>query len=62
MADSIAAAHRGLDAIRTVLPDKFNWPTVLCGAGVDVRARVPEWPANFNCGDRRNLKSPKQCE
>jgi hypothetical protein len=26
MADSIAAAHRGLDAIRTVLPDKFNWP------------------------------------
>jgi len=25
MADSIAAAHRGLDAIRTVLPDNFNW-------------------------------------
>jgi hypothetical protein len=26
MADSIAAAHRGLDAIRNVLPEKFNWP------------------------------------
>jgi hypothetical protein len=26
MADSIAAAARGLDAIRTVLPEKFNWP------------------------------------
>jgi hypothetical protein len=26
LADSLAAAHRGLDAIRTVLPDKFNWP------------------------------------
>ena len=26
MADSIATAHRGLDALRTVLPDKFHWP------------------------------------
>lgn len=26
MADAIAAAHRGLDAIRTVLPERFNWP------------------------------------
>jgi len=26
MADSIAAAHRGLDAMRTVLPEKFDWP------------------------------------
>ena len=26
MADTIAAAQRGLDAIRTVLPVKFNWP------------------------------------
>jgi hypothetical protein len=26
MADSIAASARGLDAIRTVLPEKFNWP------------------------------------
>jgi hypothetical protein len=26
LADSLAAAHRGLDSIRTVLPDKFNWP------------------------------------
>jgi len=26
MADSIAASARGLDAVRTVLPDKFNWP------------------------------------
>jgi hypothetical protein len=26
MADALAAAPRGLDAIRTVLPEKFNWP------------------------------------
>jgi hypothetical protein len=26
MADSIAAVHRGLDAIRAVLPERFNWP------------------------------------
>jgi hypothetical protein len=26
MADTMAAAHRGLDAIRTVLPERFDWP------------------------------------
>ncbi len=26
MADSITASHYGLDAIRSVLPEKFNWP------------------------------------
>jgi hypothetical protein len=26
MADSIATSARGLDAMRTVLPEKFNWP------------------------------------
>ncbi len=26
MADTIVAAHRGLEAIRTVLPERFNWP------------------------------------
>jgi hypothetical protein len=26
MADSITASHHGLDAIRSVLPEKFNWP------------------------------------
>ncbi|HEX5400450.1 MAG TPA: hypothetical protein VFY06_15485 [Verrucomicrobiae bacterium] len=26
MSDSIGAAHHGLDAIRMVLPTKFNWP------------------------------------
>jgi len=25
MADSIAASHRGLDAVRMVLPERFNW-------------------------------------
>jgi hypothetical protein len=29
MADSIAASARGLDAMRTVLPEKFNWPAFL---------------------------------
>jgi hypothetical protein len=26
MADSIAASQRGLDAMRTMLPEQFNWP------------------------------------
>jgi hypothetical protein len=26
MADATTAAHRGLDSIRTVLPERFNWP------------------------------------
>ena len=26
MADTIAAAHHSLEAIRTMLPEKFNWP------------------------------------
>jgi hypothetical protein len=26
MADAITAAHRGFGAIRTVLPERFNWP------------------------------------
>ena len=26
MADTLAASHHGLDAIRTMLPVKFNWP------------------------------------
>ena len=26
MADSIAAAHHNLDAIRTILPERFDWP------------------------------------
>ena len=25
MADTIVAAHRGLEAIRMVLPERFNW-------------------------------------
>ena len=29
MADTIAASHRGLDAIRTTLPGQFNWPLFL---------------------------------
>jgi len=26
MADSIAVANRGVETIRAVLPEKFNWP------------------------------------
>jgi hypothetical protein len=26
MADTIVASHRGLEAVRTMLPEKFNWP------------------------------------
>ncbi len=26
MTDAMVAAHRGLEAIRTVLPERFNWP------------------------------------
>jgi hypothetical protein len=39
MADSIAAARRGLDAIRTVLPDNFNW-SLFCVALVLMSAPV----------------------
>jgi hypothetical protein len=31
MADSLTAAHLGTDAIRNVLPNRFNWP-LFCGA------------------------------
>ena len=31
MADSIAAAHLGAEAVRHVLPNRFNWP-LFCGA------------------------------
>ncbi|HXI72797.1 MAG TPA: hypothetical protein VNN22_20860 [Verrucomicrobiae bacterium] len=31
MADTIAASHHGLDAIRNMLPEQFNWP-VFCVA------------------------------
>ncbi|HTX20576.1 MAG TPA: hypothetical protein VMD27_01775 [Candidatus Aquilonibacter sp.] len=45
MADSIAAAHHGLDAIRTVLPEKFNWP-LFCAALLLMAAPVLQtgWP------------------
>ena|SRR5271155_5413926 len=39
MADSIAAAYRGLDTIRTVLPERFNWP-LFCVALVLMSAPV----------------------
>ena len=41
MADSIAAAHRGLDAIRTVLPDNFNW-SLFCVALMLMSAPVTQ--------------------
>jgi hypothetical protein len=31
MADSIAASHRGIEAIRTMLPEKFDWFLFLAG-------------------------------
>jgi hypothetical protein len=34
MADSIAASSRGLDAIRTALPEKFNWPAFVVALGL----------------------------
>jgi hypothetical protein len=39
MADSIAAAHHSLEAIRTVLPGRFNWP-LFCAALVLMSAPV----------------------
>lgn len=29
MADTLRVAHRGLDAVRAVLPERFNWPLFL---------------------------------
>jgi hypothetical protein len=34
MADSIAASSRGLDAICTALPEKFNWPAFYVALGL----------------------------
>jgi hypothetical protein len=34
MADSIAASHHGLEAIRTMLPEPFNWPLFLIALGL----------------------------
>jgi hypothetical protein len=58
MADSIAASHRGLDAIRTALPDKFNWPA-FCVALLLMAAPVVKPGGQFlkRTGARRG-KSP----
>ncbi len=34
MADTIAAAYYGFDAVRTVLPEKFNWPLFIIALGL----------------------------
>jgi hypothetical protein len=34
MADAIAAAPRGIDAVRTVLPQEFKWPLFLIALGL----------------------------
>jgi len=49
MADSIAASHRGLDAIRTALPEKFNWPA-FCVALALMSAPILKiaWPGRIS--------------
>jgi hypothetical protein len=34
MADTLAVSHHGLNAIRTMLPDKFNWPLFCVALGL----------------------------
>jgi len=71
MADAIAASHHGLEAVRTVLPEKFNWPLfcvalVLMSAPLwqfsrqfvlqpSVKIVIGEPPEEFRC--TRNLQS-----
>jgi len=71
MADALAAAPRGLEAIRTVLPEKFNWllfgvALMLMSAPVwqisrsllalkPVKSETEAGTESFSC--RRNLKS-----
>jgi hypothetical protein len=49
MADSIAAAPRGMDAIRMALPDKFDWP-LFCVALALMSAPVVKtvWKTRFS--------------
>jgi hypothetical protein len=53
MADSIAASQRGLDAIRTMLPEQFNWP-LFCVALALMSAPViklgRQLPSQFRLG------------
>jgi hypothetical protein len=46
MADAIAAAPRGMDAIRTVLPEKFNW-FLFCVAWLLMAAPVMQTGLRF---------------
>jgi len=53
MSDSIVASRRGMEAIRTVLPGKFNWPA-FCTAWLLMAAPVLQIGWQFS---RRQFKS-----
>ncbi len=68
MADTLAAAHRSLDAIRTALPERFNWllfgvalalmsaPVVRLGRRLllsqPAKVEIIEEPSGFSCPHR----------
>ena len=61
MSDAIAASHRGLDAIRTVLPDKFNWP-LFCVALALMSAPVFQNGRQLLTARQAKLEIAESCE
>ncbi len=57
MADSIVASQQGLEAIRTVLPEKFNWPLFLV-AWVLMAAPVMDIVRQWLMITRTEVKTP----
>jgi len=65
MADTIRAAGQGVDAVRTVLPERFNWPlftlalTLMAMPVVDVMLKV--WQARRRTVGGARLRENFQC-
>jgi hypothetical protein len=59
MADSIAAAHHNLDAIRSMLPARFNWP-LFCAALALMSAPVLQIGREFLLRSRVKSEITKQ--
>jgi len=65
MADTIRAAGQGVDAVRTVLPERFNWPlftlalTLMAMPVVDVMLKV--WQARRRTVGGARLQENFQC-
>ncbi len=64
MEDALSASHRGLEAIRTVLPEKFNWP-LFCAALLMMAAPVIQTGWRFlqrSPVESEVRKAPRDCD